>query len=274
MAITNHQDNPDIWARHVNCSYSTGGGGGHCVDWSMPLSARCGYASDWCVAAGPTWGGVYTDLIQPPQPRGSYGIDGVRTSESTALASGALAVLMQAYRDADGGELTVGTNTVLKRLKATARRDVFDPDARHDWDGRNSLLREEEMIRSLVRYSLASDDDLRALIDGARRELDAGTPPSAEQHHRIRVLNRLVPYWSVIHTGEIHKLLKDVEGDAGRTNDLLAQLIRQVEWIDRQLRRLDRDKHTATDADIRQIAITSLIGHGLIDLKAATDPAR
>ena len=60
--------------------------------------------------------------------------------------------------------------------------------------------------------------------------------------------------------------------NAARANDLLAQLIRQIEWIDLQLRRRGRSKATATDYDVRQIAITSLIGHGLVDLEAATAP--
>ena len=257
---------------HVNCALSGVASANCAVNWYFFVSARCGFASDWCVAVGPTAGGVRTSLVQPPQTTGSYHIEGVKTSEAAALASGSLAVLLQAYRDADN-QLTVGTGTVLKRLKDTAERQVFDPAARHEWDQRNSLLREEDMIRSLIRYSQASDDDLRAFIDAATKGLDSGAPRSGEQGDRLNVLNRLVNYWSVRQDAEIHKILKAVEGNEQRTNDLLAQLIRQVEWIDRQLARRDLDKFTVTDADIREIAITSLIGHGLIDLKAATDPA-
>ena len=257
---------------HVNCALSGVASANCAVNWYFFVSARCGFASDWCVAVGPTAGGVRTSLVQPPQTTGSYHIEGVKTSEAAALASGSLAVLLQAYRDADN-QLTVGTGTVLKRLKDTAERQVFDPAARHEWDQRNSLLREEDMIRSLIRYSQASDDDLRAFIDAATKGLDSGAPRSGEQGDRLNVLNRLVNYWSVRQDAEIHKLLKAVEGNEQRTNDLLAQLIRQVEWIDRQLARRDLDKFTVTDADVREIAITSLIGHGLIDLKAATDPA-
>ena len=70
----------------------------------------------------------------------------------------------------------------------------------------------------------------------------------------------------------MQNLLADTDPAAER--DLLAQLVRQVEWIDEQLRRRARTKSTVTNADVRRITITSMIGHGLIDLKTATDPAR
>ena len=269
-AIVDLQETATRGKDHVACASSSGGG--DCgVSWGLTGSARCGFASDWCVAAGPTWGGVWTDIKHPPPPTGRYGLGPVRTSESTALASGTLAVLMQSYRDANG-ELTVGTSAVLKRLKATARRDMFDPAAMQDWYG-SDMLSEEAMIRSLIHFSQASDDELRALIRDATQELDAGGAAGAEQQHHLRVLNRLVPYYGAMRTEDIHKMLKDAEGDAPRANNLLAVLIRQVEWIDEQLLRRGLDKFTVTDADVREIAITSLIGHGLIDLKAATDPA-
>ena len=272
VAVADAEDTRARWQEHVDCALSASAGSGHCaVDWTIAASSRCGYASDWCVAVGPTWGGVKTSFVDQPQPTGLYSLEPFRTSEAAAAASGALAVLLQAYRGADG-RLTVGTNTVLKRLGATARRDLFDPAARRGPDARNELLREEEMIRALIRHAGASDDDLRRLIDTARAELSRTPPAGAAPTDRVLILNRLVDYETTIDTGAIRDMLNAVRGDAARTNDLLAQLIRQIEWIDEQLRRRGRNKATATDDDVRQIAITSLIGHGLIDLEAATDP--
>ena len=272
VAVADAEDTRARWQEHVDCALSASAGSADCaLDWTIAASSRCGYASDWCVAAGPTWGGVKTDFVEPPQPTGRYSLEPFRTSEAAAAASGALAVLLQAYRDADG-RLAVGTNTVLKRLRATARRDLFDPAARRDADSRNELLREEDMIRALIRYAGASDDDLRALIDAARAELSGSPPAGAAAADRLWILNRLVPYRVTIDTGAIRNMLNAAAGNAARANDLLAQLIRQIEWIDEQLERRGRNKYTATDDDVRQIAITSLIGHGLIDLKAATEP--
>ena len=279
LAVVALVDIDDDTATHIVCAAGNAADGVDCEpDWTLLVSARCGFASDWCIAVGPSWGGVSTSMRQPPQTTGSYAGQGFRTSEAAATASGALAVLRQAYRDADG-RLTAPTNTILKRLGKTARRSVFDPDARHDWDQRNVLVREEEMIRSLIRYAGASDDELREFIDTARAELngsastgDDGT--GRDRDDRLRILNRFVPYWAVIQTGLIHEMLNAANGNEARTNDLLAQLIRQVEWIDSQLSRRGRTRDTVTDDDVREIAITSLIGHGLIDLKAATDPER
>ena len=180
-------------------------------------------------------------------------------------------MLLQAYRDGNG-RLTVPTSTVLERLGDTARRDLFDPASRHGADSRNVLLREEDMIRSLIRYAGASDDDLRKLIDTARAELNGSPPADDAATDRLLILNRFVPYRTTIQTGEIKAMLDAAAGDTARTNDLLVHLIRQIEWIDEQLRRRGRSKATATDDDVRRIAITSLIGHGLIDLEAATAP--
>ncbi len=265
------------YAEHSACAASESPG--DCgLNYTMGASARCGFASDWCVAAGPTWGGVSLDIKQPPHPTGSFSRDAYRTSEAAAAAGGALAVLLQGYRDADG-DLSVGTNSVLKRLKATARRDVFDPEVRVDWDSSNVLLREEELIRSLIRFAGASDDDLRELMDVARRELggedtDGDGIAGTTSDDRLRMLSRLIPYYTVIQEDQIKQMLDAAAGNSARAAGVLAELIRQVEWIDEQLHRLGRTGGTASDADVRHIAITSLIGHGMIDLKAATDPAR
>ena len=319
LAVAALADNDDSVAgrrtRRAQCATASGSGGADCaVEFTLGASSRCGFASDWCVAAGATWGGVFADLRNAPQPTGSYFIDAYRTSEAAAAAGGALGVLLDAYRDGDG-QLTVGTSAVLKRLKATANRDVFDPADRHDQDGRNLLLREEDSIRALVSFAESSDSDLRALISAARTELTGLLPgiPNADllqeetlkhlrrpfsstqraliasakdslddaQWNRFRVLNRLVyltAFWREIDSfppqlNRIRELLAWADQSDAQANDLLAQLIRQVEWIDEQLRRLDRTKYTATAEDIRRIAVISLIGHGLIDLKAATDPA-
>ena len=283
VALGDFEDTDERWREHVGCAVSAAtdakAPGDDCApDWTFGISARCGFASDWCVAAGPSWGGVDTHLREPPQPTGRYMLDAYRTSEAAATAGGALAVLVQAYRDSSG-RLAAAPGTVLKRLAATARRDLFDPDARHGADDRNVLLREEDMIRSLIRYAGASDDDLREFIDTARAEVngtatDDGDDGGPDADDRLRVLNRFVPYYETIDAEPIRDLLNAAEADPARARDLLAQLIRQIEWIDEQLRRRGVDKDTATDEDIRDIAITSLIGHGLIDLKAATDPMR
>ena len=271
VAVADAEDTPARWREHVDCALSASAGDGHCaVDWIIG-SSRCGYASDWCVAAGPTWGGVNTDFVEQPRPTGLYSLEPYRTSEAAAAASGALAVLLQAYRGADG-RLTVPTSTVLARLGDTARRDLFDPGARRGPDSRNELLREEDMIRALIRYAGASDRDLRELIATARAELNGSGPAGDSGRDRLWILNRLVDYRTTIDTDALRNLLNAAAGDQTRANDLLAQLIRQIEWIDEQLRRRGRTKNTATAADVREIAITSLIGHGLIDLKAATDP--
>ena len=271
VAVADAEDTPARWREHVDCALSASAGDGRCaVDWIIG-SSRCGYASDWCAAAGPTWGGVNTDFIEQPRPTGLYSLEPFRTSEAAAAASGALAVLLQAYRDEDG-RLTVPTSTVLARLEDTARRDLFDPGARRGADSRNELLREEDMIRALIRYAGASDRDLRELIATARAELNGSGPAGDSGRDRLWILNRLVDYRTTIDTDALRNLLNAAAGDQTRANDLLAQLIRQIEWIDEQLRRRGRTKNTATAADVREIAITSLIGHGLIDLKAATDP--
>ena len=271
VAVADAEDTPARWREHVDCALSASAGDGHCaVDWIIG-SSRCGYASDWCVAAGPTWGGVNTDFVEQPRPTGLYSLEPYRTSEAAAAASGALAVLLQAYRGADG-RLTVPTSTVLERLGDTARRDIFDPTARRGPDSRNELLREEDMIRALIRYAGSSDRDLRDLIATARAELNGSPPAGGGAADRLWILNRLVDYQVTIDTGAIRNMLNAASGDQTRANDLLAQLIRQIEWIDEQLRRRGRSKNTATDDDVREIAITSLIGHGLIDLKAATAP--
>ena len=278
LAVVALIDIGDNYDQQVDCAAGESNDIQCGVDWALLVSARCGFASDWCVAVGPTMGGVTLSLREPPESTGSYELAGARTSEAAATASGALAVLLQAYRDADG-RLTAPTNTVLKRLGATANRDVFDPALQYDWDQRNALLREEEMIRSLIRYAGASDDDLRELIDTARDEMngtasdDDPAPGEPDADDRVRVLNRFVDYWATTQRGLILDMLNAAASDDARARDLLAQLIRQVEWIDRQLLRLGRDKDTATEDDVRRIATTSLIGHGLIDLKAATDPA-
>ena len=264
-----NQAGRDRLQEHIDCAAAGPADGIDCaVDWSMSISARCGFASDWCLGAGSTWGGVFLDPERFPWPDSGHFFDGYRTSEASAAATGALSVAMQAYRDADG-QLTVPTSTVLKRLKTTARRDLFDPTASHDPDQRNVLLREEDTIRSLIRYAGASDDDLRDLIDEARDEMN-GTTRSGDA---FLVVSRLAPAEDD-HHDQIRAILDNAAGDPARHRDLLAQLIRQVEWIDEQLERLGRDKDTTTADDIRRIATISLVGHGLIDLKAATDPER
>ena len=282
---------------------------------SMGTASRCGFASDWCIASGTVWGGVDLNWWQPPGEQDTYFIDAYRSSEATAAAAGALAITLQAYRDAEG-VLTVPTRDVLNRLKTTANVDAFDYDARHAFDGRNLLRLEEDLIRSVIEYAGATDDELRRLVATAKDELmdllpgipddqlnreeinsfdrtpftqtersliaSAKDALSEEQWARFRLLNRLVefsPYWPEIDVfppqlQRVRALLRESETSPVRANDLLAQLIRQVEWIDEQLRRRGKTKRTVTNDEIRQITVTSMIGHGLIDLKAATDPAR
>ena len=311
-ALADRKDSPARRQERVQCAALTGGGSGACDPiHTLGASARCGFASDWCVAAGLTWGGVFTHLVNPPQTAGSYFIDAYRTSEASASAAGALAVLLQAYRGADG-QLAVGTDTALKRLKATARRDVFSAMFQHDPE---LLVLEQDMIRALVGFAEATDDELRALIDAARTELNAllpGIPDEQltqeetrrglrvefspaqkaliesaraslddDQWARFRVLNRLVyqsSFREEIDTFppqlfRVRELLRNAGESDAKGNDLLAQLIRQVEWIDEQLRRVGQTRYTVTDEEIRQITVISMIGHGFIDLKAATDPA-
>ena len=139
------------------------------------------------------------------------------------------------------------------------------------------------MIRSLILFSGASDDDLKELIRVTRLELNADTdgsnytapvsPFGAETKDRYLIFNRLVDYVATMQTGEIGDLLNAAHDEEAKAKDLLAQLIRQIEWIDTQLFRLGKSKEEVTEEDVRKVAITSLIGHGFIDLKAATDPA-
>ena len=96
------------------------------------------------------------------------------------------------------------------------------------------------------------------------------------------MLTRLIAqsaYWREIDTfppylKRVRALLRQADNSRAGTNDLLARLIRQVEWIDEQLRRMRKSPDTVTDQDVRRLAAISLIGHGFIDLKAATDPVR
>ncbi len=287
IAVPDAVDTPKRYGEeHSGCALSAptdaNAADGLCgVAWTMTASARCGFASDWCVGVGPSWGGVWLDERNGPERTGGHEQGPYRTSEATASASGAVAVLLQAYRDADG-RLTVPAGTVLKRLHATARRDVLDRTVDTGslvWTTPRIVLRREEvLIRSLLYWAGASDDDLRELIDTARRDLNGsgtdGDDERPDKGDRLRVLNRLVPWLATWDLDQIGDILNAAEADPAVARGLLAQLIRQVEWIDEQLRRRGRDKNTATEEDVRQISITSLIGHGLIDLKAATDPAR
>ena len=47
------------------------------------------------------------------------------------------------------------------------------------------------MIRALIRYAGASDDDLRELIDTARAELNGAPPADGGAEDRLWILNRL-----------------------------------------------------------------------------------
>ena len=313
-ALSSFPDNPETFYALKACAADPRAGACR-PNHTMGTASRCGFASDWCVAAGTAWGGVFLNIWQPPEGQDDYSLDAYRSSEASAAAAGALGLALQAYRDADG-TLMVATRDVLKRLKATANAKVFDYDARHSFDGRNLLRIEEELIRSLIQYAGATDDELQSLVDTAKQELadllpdipdhrlshqethdryrkpftpternqiaDAKRSLSEEQWARFRMLNRLVElslYWEEIdifppQLQRVRALLRESEASNERANDLLARLIRQVEWIDEQLRRRGKTQRTLTNAEIRQITVTSMIGHGLIDLKAATDPAR
>ena len=313
-ALSSFPDNPETFYALEACAADPRAGACR-PNHTMGTASRCGFASDWCVAAGTAWGGVFLNLWQPPEGQDDYSLDAYRSSEASAGAAGALGLALQAYRGADG-TLMVATRDVLKRLKATANANVFDYDARHSFDGRNLLRIEEELIRSLIQYTGATDDELRSMVETAKQELadllpgipdhrlshqetrdryrqpftpternqiaDAKRSLGEEQWARFRMLSRLVPlspYWDKIdifppQLQRVRALLRESEASNERANDLLARLIRQVEWIDEQLRRIGKTQRTVTNAEIRQITVTSMIGHGLIDLKAATDPAR
>ena len=289
------------------------------VDYIMGNSSRCGFASDWCVAVGQAYGSVGPLGDRPPNPTDDLWIQEYQTSPATATAAAALGLLLEAYRDADGA-LTVGTDTVVARLKATADATVFKVRNPQDRDGRHIVHHEEEQVRALIAIAGATDADLRQLIRTARSDFSGlldGVPLMQEeiaasggrenpfsqsdrsaidrarnrlserQWTRFQVLNRLTEYYTLFwrtidpfppQLDRVKRLLAESGPGAGTTNigaerDLLARLIRQVEWIDEQLRRLGRTKQTVTAAEVRRITITSMIGHGLIDLKAATDPA-
>ena len=287
---------------------------GECaIAYTMRSSARCGFASDWCVAVGSTYGAVGPLGNRPPDPTGDYWVQPYATSPAAATAGAALGLLMQAYRDADG-RLTVGTDTTLERLKRTANAGIFDHGRALDREGRSVVEHEEEQVRALVEFAGASDEELTDLIRAAQadflslldgfaltQEEDAGEPNftasqlaeieaakaslSDAQWKRYHMLNRVIDYytlyWRLIdpfppQLQRIQDLLTPTT--AGPTSiphrDLLAQLIRQVEWIDTQLHRLRKNRNTVTDAEIGQLTLTSIVGHGLIDLKAATDPAQ
>ena len=272
-------------------------------------SARCGFASDWCVGAGSVVGNVGPLADRAPDAAGNFRMTYYETSEASATAGAALGVLMQAYRDGDG-LLTVGTDTVLERLKTTADPGIIDHDRALDRDGRNIIDIEEAQVRALVGHAGATDDDLRELIANARSDFaemldelnlfqeendsrqafttderaqieEAKESLRVAQWRRYHLLNRIAeyfsPYWREIDTfppqlGRLKSLL-GADPDSVEERDLLAQLIRQVEWIDEQLRRLGKTKDNVTDAEIRRITITSIVGHGLINMRAATDPA-
>ena len=284
------------------------------IAYTMRDSARCGFASDWCVAVGSTYGAVSVLGDRTPDPTSATSLESYQTSPAAATAGGALGLLFQAYRNADGA-LTVTTATVVERLKQTANAGIFDHPQVLDGDGRGIVDHEQEQVRALIEIAGASNADLTALIEAARsdfaglldgfplmQEADAGAANfSAAQRARIEaakaqltedqwtryhVLGRVVDYyplrWRSIDTfppllHRIQKLLDDAttgEQAERARRDLLAQLIRQVEWIDTQLYRLRRNKATVTLGEVRRITVTSIIGHGLIDLKAATDPMR
>ena len=313
-ALSSFPDNPETFYALEACAADPRAGACR-PNHTMGTASRCGFASDWCVAAGTAWGGVFLNLWQPPEGQDDYSLDAYRSSEASAGAAGALGLVLQAYRDAEG-VLMVPTRDVLKRLKATANANVFDYNAHHTFDGRNLLQIEEELIRGLIQYAGATDDELRSMVETAKQELadllpgipdhrlshqetrdryrqpftpternqiaDAKRSLGEEQWARFRMLSRLVPlspYWDKIdifppQLQRVRALLRESEASEERANDLLARLIRQVEWIDEQLRRIGKTQRTVTNAEIRQITVTSMIGHGLIDLKAATDPDR
>ena len=287
------------------------------VDYTMINTSRCGFASDWCVAAGSAYASLQ---VSPggrvPDPEKGYVVVEYRTSPASAAAGAAFGLLLQAYRGAND-VLTVGTHKVLERLKLTANADIFDYRAAHSPDGRSLVQIEEEQIRALIGIAGATDGELRDVITAARADFASLLPEiapgdldkeesggsftseerrliaaakdglSSAQMERFQILSRVSDYfsshWRRIDTfapqlRRIKKLLDETEpsdpANTARANDLLARLIRQVEWIDEQLRRIDRTKHSVTGEEVRRITVTSMIGHGLIDLKAATDPAR
>ena len=280
------------------------------VDYTMIGSARCGFASDWCVAVGSAYGAAAPLADRTPNPAGNYYIQQYATSPAAATAGAALGLLLQAYRGPDGA-LTVGTNSVVARLKSTGNTAIFDERRAQDRSGRHILHHDEEQIRALIAVAGATDAELLALIQAARSDfggLLGGVPLmqeenaaagrrenpfspadraaierarsglSGDQWTRYHLLNRVAEYYTLYwrtvdpfppQLARVQRLLADTA-----ERDLLAQLIRQVEWIDEQLGRLGRTKSTVTSSDVRRLTITSMIGHGLIDLKAATDPAR
>lgn len=305
-------------ARLADCAAGRRTGAACAVDYLMGDSARCGFASDWCVAVGSTYGSVGPLADRPPDPTGHFWLTTYQTSPAAATAGAALGVLLQGYRG-PGGALTAGTDSVLARLKFTANAGIFNTRSAQDRNGRHLVDHEEEQIRALVSVAGATDAELSALIRTARSEFAqtlAGVPLTQEedaagrrtenpfspadaaaiaaardgfsegQWTRYHLLNRVAEYYTLFwrtidpfppQLARVKRLLADSDparGRAGPERDLLARLIRQVEWIDGQLRRLGRTKTTVTDAEVRRLTITSMIGHGLIDLKAATDPAR
>ena len=304
---------PAQLSRLKGCAAGSRRGPQCAVDYVMTSSSRCGFASDWCVAVGSTYGSVGPLAFRPPNPTGNFYVLEYATSPAAATANGALGLLLQAYRS-PGGALTVGTDGVLARLKSTANPDIFDPRSAQDRDGRHLVDHEEEQVRALIAVAGATDDELLALIRTARSDfagLLAGVPLTQEedgspfssaqraavararaslseaQWTRYHVLNRVAD-WYTLHwrtvdpfppqLARVQRLLAESDpaafGSDAAERDLLARLVRQVEWIDEQLARLGRTKSGVTDAEVRRITVTSMIGHGLIDLKAATDPAR
>ena len=281
VALISIEDNPH---NDVRCIENNLTDTDECaLTWALLTSARCGFASDWCVAVGPSVGGVETDLRNPPNVSGRHRVKSMYTSEGAAIAGAAYNVVSGAYRSEDA-QLTLGSNSVLKRLKETAKQDILNPDAKYDWDRRNVLIREEEMIRSLLLFAGSTNEQLLDLMWVTRQELNAdrdGTdyeapesPVGAEKGDRYRIFNRFSPYWATMQTGIFRDMLNRAHDSEHHRRDVLARLIRQIEWIDEQLHRLDKTKDTVTESDVRRIALTSLIGHGLVDLKAATDPAQ
>ena len=300
-------------ARLKGCAAGSRRGPQCAVDYVMTSSARCGFASDWCVAVGSTYGSVGPLAFRPPDPTGNFWLQEYATSPAAATAGAAVGLLLQAYRS-PGGALTVGTDGVLARLKSTANPDIFDPRSAQDRDGRHLIHHEEDQVRALIAVAGATDDELLALIRIARSDfagLLAGVPLTQEedgspfssaqraavartkaslseaQWTRYHLLNRVAD-WYTLHwrtvdpfppqLARVQRLLAESDpaavGNPAAERDVLARLVRQVEWIDEQLRRLGRTKTGVTDAEVRRITVTSMIGHGLIDLKAATDPAR
>ena len=136
--------------------------------------------------------------------------------------------------------------------------------------------RELDKEETPVRFRTSFSGPERVQIQAAKDSLDDA------QWRRFRVLTRLIAqsaYWREIDTfppylKRVRALLRQADRSRAGADDLLARLIRQVEWIDEQLRRMRKSPDTVTDQDIRRLAVTSLVGHGFVDLKAATDPER